>query len=82
MLAMQACSQCQADHRSFYAQVTQQEAASPLQVAKKGPIQAAVLAWLAQYSSLQAYQQPVTLLLKEYLPGTHGVALNEVNPAA
>lgn len=41
-------------------------------------MQAAVLAWLAQYSSLQAYQEPVTVLLKEYLPGTHGVALNEV----
>ena len=58
--------------------MTQQELANPLQVARSSPAQAAVLAWLALYTSLQAYEVPVPVLLKEYLPGTHGVALNEV----
>ena len=35
------------------------------------------LAW-RYTTSLQAYEMPVTVLLKEYLPGTHGVAMNEV----
>ena len=47
-------------------------------MARSSPAQAAVLAYLALYTSLQAFEVPVTVLLKEYLPGTHGVAFNEV----